>query len=415
MGYFDGNQFISFSAPASAFGILSIFLVAVRYISLKNCIVTFADFLLTLIAIYFLLSALISDQTLLSLKRWATIIVPGACFYLLGRSIKNPMYIMKRQGGIFGFSILVQFAYALVIFIVAFPILNGNMHVWLSEVSLFENISIGQTYAGRFIGDYFIYRPSSLFPNPNGFAVFALIAFAFSIIDWERKPSWFYIVVAIILGTLFWTASRAAILGLLVFLVIYIISVHQTFNRYVPHVIFITLCIPIAFYTYTLFLYSPSPFIDSFEIFELRERGVGWKIALDSFSIEGLLMGEGFGVSKETVLGDKKFVFSVWIVLLIEVGVIGVGLVVLLWFAIVFKCYQAVRKLRKTSCIQRVNAIFLALLMALYVHQAFDLSAFRLHPLNFFIFSFLGLATHRELKTDQTADLTNAVELVKLK
>jgi len=270
--------------------------------------------------------------------------------------------------------------------------------IFMEAIPVFENIFIAQNYAGRFVGNFFFYRPSSLFPNPNGVAIFAMLTFAITTYKWNKRTLWSWLALSIAIILLLWTASRAALIGSIIFLISYQLCTIPRYRPLIPLLLSTILLTPILFYLYTYLSIQTEQSNNYYELFQLRERGSGWKIALADY-IEGpWLTGSGFGIAQEIAKSQSGSIFSIWIVLLIETGVIGIILLLLFLGNLFRGCLLSIKINRETIAHHKATAFIFSLLLALLFHQSFDLSIFRFHPLNFVIFSLFGLLANPMLK-----------------
>ena len=119
---------------------------------------------------------------------------------------------------------------------------------------------------------------------------------------------------------------------------------------------------------------------------ELRERSDAWHIAIETIR-ESWAIGRGFGLTEEASYhprGLQTSAYSVTLSVLIEIGIIGLILVLIAWLAPVFAVT------RHSSSMSPPVIAIVAILMGLFVHQVVDSSVFRYHWAHFIFVYLLG-------------------------
>jgi hypothetical protein len=120
------------------------------------------------------------------------------------------------------------------------------------------------------------------------------------------------------------------------------------------------------------------------EIFDPRQRADVWRLAIHA-AADVWFQGLGFGMTQEalfTPLGIQTSAHSVPLSMLLETGIVGLLLSLIVWFLPVFTLTRTNTQLSNTSI------AIVARLVALFVHQTVDSSVFRYHWAHF-VFAYL--------------------------
>jgi hypothetical protein len=392
LGYYDGTTFIT--PPTVSILGTQLVLIFVAGILLRIRIFRSAADLapLLIVALWAALTLLWTDDVLISARRWLLVFIPGIGLALLAAADPRPAQSFMRFKWLL---VVITFAsYIFSLNVYAFGDITGT-----SEFDRFRILDLGGWIVGVSEGgrqylnlNLYIHRFSGFTSNPNSFALFAALALISLCATAKlsfRSGGWIEITLILMTAIiLVLSASRAAVAMSLVGLVV--IFLLRTERRKLAR-----LCVPailaLTFLLYALPVLQTGPGLEGGEeIFDLRQRADVWRLAIQA-AADVWFNGLGFGMTQEAVfapLGIQTSGHSMPLSLLLETGVIGLLLVLIVWFRPIFTLTNSGESLSGHSI------AVIALLLALFVHQTIDSSVFRYHWAHF-VFAYLIGASSR--------------------
>lgn len=398
LGYYDGVRFIT-PPVAIVLGLQVVVLLAALALH-RTELLTFRAGLvpLVLLASWAGLTVLWAESPETAGQRWLLIFVPGLLLAALAAADALPARSFARLKWLFVIITIASYVFSLSIYTFGEIIAVG-------ELQRFRVIDLGGWSIGVFEGGrqyldqtIYIHRFSGFTSNPNSFALFAALATIMlcATIRRPRAPrdyamAGLFVVIFFILVI---SASRAALaMALAGIVVVILLRLEQ--RRLAQLCVFGVLALTCLLYLAPLLQHAGTSTTGA-EVFELRERADIWRLALSAIG-NVWATGVGFGLIEEAVfapLGAPSSGHSVPLSLLLETGVPGLILLLVTWFWPVFALTRRDRALDSTSI------AIVALLIALFVHQAMDSSVFRYHWAHFVFVYLIGassqLAARRE-------------------
>ncbi|MGE0254609.1 MAG: O-antigen ligase family protein [Alphaproteobacteria bacterium] len=341
-----------------------------------------------------------SDLSLLSLQRTALINIPALLLTILALADPSP-----RRSFAFFVQGLVALAGLSGIFIATVLVASEPGQGELRLVGTSAD-AFGMMVAGRKFPTWGIEldRYSGLFSNPNGLALLAAVALVAlvgageAVIADRRIRTVAMVGLAVLLAV---TLSRASIVFLLVGLVA-VATLRAGWRRMAAIFGLAVLLLPALLMVLTVLgflgdIHSLSAVATGdqgrTEAFDAGDRAAIWYSMLQ---VAGTVWpwGIGFGLTQELLFAPLGYVatgHSVALTLLVETGLPGLVLALAAWFA------GALRYLHRIRPVDRVVITVLALLLALYAHQAFDASVFRYHWGHFILAYLIGATLNDRL------------------
>lgn len=421
LGYYDADGFVA-PPPVIVFG-LQILGAAVGAVLLRAHLRTNlrAVMPLVLVAAWAAASLFWAEDSTTALRRWFIVFAPGLAICVLAAADPRPHQTFR-------------WVIALVIAIVLASGLFSGIVIAFWDTTIPENAlryllldlngwKLGVAEGGRqYQIGFYIPRYSGLTSNPNSISLFAGIAtIALAALAQplrERKGVGFALVAGLIVFLLLLSGSRAsfAMVAAGLFFVLVLRSGHPRIARLS---VFLICALTFALYFFT-WSNSPEPqssptetkelsekyaeavesghqyeawrianqiaSLPHTEVLELRERSDAWHIAIETIR-ETWAIGRGFGLTEEASYhprGLQTSAYSVTLSVLIEIGIIGLILVLIAWLAPVFAVT------RHSSSMSPPVIAIVAILMGLFVHQVVDSSVFRYHWAHFIFVYLLG-------------------------
>lgn len=398
LGYYDGTRFIT--APTVAIVSLQLLSIFAAIALLRMRILQHAANLIPLLvmSLWAAMTFLWTDDTLISARRWFLVFVPGIGLAILAATDPRP----ARSFALFKWFLVAvtfgSFIFSLVVYVFGDITIKG-------EFDRFRVLDLGGWVVGVSEGgrqylnlNLYIHRFSGFTSNTNSFALYsalALISLCAATKLKFRVDNWVNIIL--ILATaivLILSASRAAIAMVFVGLVV-IFLLRTDRRQLLQQSIFAILALTILLYTLPV-LQVGIRLEGGEEIFDLRQRADIWRLAVQ-VAKDVWLAGIGFGMIQEAVfvpLGMQTSSHSMPLSLLVETGVVGLLLALIVWFYPVFNLAQHRENLSETS----IAAI--ALLIALFVHQTIDSSVFRYHWAHFVFVYLIGMTSQLAVRSN---------------
>lgn len=256
----------------------------------------------------------------------------------------------------------------------------------------------------------FIHRFQGVFSNPNSLGMFLMISlpiftyfFLTSNTKFEKGINFTFILLIIILAI--FTFSRAAWLGMLVFIMCILYYIKKILFKFT----FISSII-------LLIMLFSSPFM--MELLRLSEdpftyRDRIWQIGLENFS-DSKIIGKGFGTTQQIM--SNKFVLkrfdvseyhlgkhfhNIYVEILCETGLIGLLLFALFLISI---SYKFIKKIKNTQNKEKIFAISIyALFIGVIFHGFFESMLFSSGNVsNIILWSLIGLALQKSNQNTQS-------------
>lgn len=391
LGYYDGTRFIT-PPTIVILGVQLAFVFAaiavLRMLAFQNA-ATLAPLLI--MALWAALTLLWTDDTLISARRWLLVFIPGIGLAILAAADPRPA---RSFAWFKWFLVAVTFgSYIFSLNVYAFGDITGT-----GDFDRFRILDLGGWVVGVSEGgrqylnlNLYIHRFSGFTSNPNSFALYsalALISLCATARFRLRAGGWVEIALILAIAIiLILSASRAAVAMSLVGLVV--IFLLRTERRKLARLsVFAILGLTILLYALPV-LQAGSGLEGGEEIFDLRERADIWRLAVQAAG-DVWFSGVGFGMTQEAVfapLGTQTSGHSMPLSLLLETGVVGLLLVLVVWFRPAFTLTRHDETLSGTSI------AVIALLIALFVHQTIDSSVFRYHWAHFIFVYLIGASS----------------------
>jgi hypothetical protein len=338
-------------------------------------------------------SAVISDDPILSFKRLFLTFFPAIIVYFSISLNCWPRRVFK--GFVFGVSFLtlLNVFYAMSGFLA--DSWNHGSGLDRATIHMFGtgfSQSLGQRSVvinGRLVE---LLRFSGFFPNPNGFGLVAATCMVLVLaIKKNINVAYLVLLASIFVGVVLSGSRMAFIFTTVAFAYLFVSSRFDPKTAIVS-TIFMVLVAQVAVVvfanSYLLGTLVAGSVLDQ-EFLSLGERGE-ILTSVKEFVGTRWVLGAGFGVGAEAVFGNQTgelAIHSVVLNALVETGIIGAGLLVILWgyFALIsLDCRDF------TFLNPKVGLYISAALIGLFAAQSFDLSITRFHYVNLMFFFLLG-------------------------
>lgn len=404
LGYYDANGFVA-PPPAIVFGLqLCSGIVAAVFLRERLWSNRRAVFPLLMVALWAAASLMWADDPGIALRRWLLVFAPGLLVCTLAASDPRP-----RQTFIWFAGLIIAIVLASGVFsgaVIAFwdtTIAENALRYFLLDLN---GWMLGVAEGGRqYELGFYIPRYSGLTSNPNSMSLFAAISLitlaAMARPERNRQGLGLILIILLVVFLLLLSGSRAAF-AMTAAGMFFVVLLRMNQRSLVRVSVFAVCAMALALYAMT-WTNSPAPELVATEartldegavatgeshkeVFELRERSQTWRIAMETITHTWKL-GSGFGLTQEIVyapLGLETAAHSLSLSSLVEIGVVGLALILIAWFAPVFRVTQRARS------ISPMDIAIVALLMGLFVHQAVDSSIFRYHWAHFLFAYLLG-------------------------
>ncbi|KZB70899.1 MULTISPECIES: O-antigen ligase [Thalassospira] len=368
----------------------------VKVSSIKTLLRDRATVLLGLWCIYSFASVFWGEYPLLSLKRAILAIFPAVMVYLAAALVLQPEKVAK--GFVIGLAVVtaVCVVYALVGLIAdLWNTPSGGRHATVYLFGMEFSQALGQRLFhinGELIQ---LQRFSGFFPNPNGLGLVAAtcVLLLLGIRQYAQPRSG--VLLAIMFAGVILSGSRSAVLFLTSGF-LYSFLCRAVDYRFVAIVMVIgALSIPgmIVLTESGMFQFSPLPvWVFQQEALTATTRGT-YLLEASRAALTHWIFGGGFGVGAELSFGDyaeDMAVHSVFLNAIIETGVVGLALLLVMWINFVFAGSRMDHVNVETH---KLMVCVSAALMALFVAQSVDLSISRFHYIHLMFFFLLGLVS----------------------
>ena len=402
LGFYSGTQFTTFSPLMTILMLGLVFALAIPGLNFTAIKFNLLDYTLMILLCWFLITAILSEIPYLAIKRWVLIAGSGLMFYIIGRLAQDPTESINKQSYALVTILILSGIFALGVFLLGAKIeifQPGEIRYFVRYDTLgqYFDLGIGQAYAGRRIENWFLFRPTGLFSNPNGFAIFTMIGLIIVHLTIKNRIIRI-LLMCISLALICWTFSRAVIIAsCIAYIFIYSSGKRRRISLQFASIILVPVSI-LLFYCVIFIFGSVGGTEAETEFLRFANRGNVWNEAITLAIQSNLWTGSGFGISQEVHTGLSDSVFSIWITLLLETGIIGVMLATTLVVGTLSVLSSAI--LRTTDKSIRSCLLTIAgLVVAITIHQCFDLGIFRFHPLHMLFFLLVGLSANPELIT----------------
>ncbi|WP_350342383.1 O-antigen ligase family protein [Proteinivorax tanatarense] len=363
----------------------SIAIFALFHIKLKTnsyniiILVTWAILLL-----WSLMTGLWSEFQILTLQRTFFVFGLGLILLILVYSDNNPLKTFIRTNYILCYIGLFVSMYGLAVwFFGEIFTINGQMfQIWdLGSFSLQQNIR------GFYQGQSSAVRISSLFGNPNRFAIMLIYTLVstttlFSLRKLTYKKFIVFMMVQMI--ALFLTSSRAGIVFALFAVALVLVFTKREIRTTPFKSIFILFSFIIISFAITI---NKDLFYSFFSTRSslLAGREEAWAVGLEIFG-SNPFHGLGFGVSSEvlnSMFNITITLHNLYIALLVELGIMGLLLFIFITFVAIFRGGGILLDYKVNSNLRKCIVSSLALITALTLYQFFEIITLR--------YSFFGI------------------------
>ena len=362
---------------------------------------------LLLVAVWAAATLIWADDPVTAMRRWVLVFAPGLLLCALAASDPRP-----RQTFVWFVILVVTVTLLSGVFTALVLALSGSieLHPGIEFVSIeIYGQNVGISVRGRVVDKVYIPRFSGLTSNPNGVGLLAAIALIG--LSGIRKPRTnsrrlgLVLVVAVVIAVLLMSGSRAALIAVVAGLFIATL-LRMNCRKLVRTAVFV-LCIfvPLLYLAPLLQNTSSSASMDfseppsceqcrvsdlveigNNEILQLRERSDVWQTAIRALG-DTWFKGLGFGMAEEATYEDREqrtSAHSIPLTVLLETGVVGLLLVLTTWLRPIYLTTKRGRKITNT------DIAIVAILTALFVHQAVDVSVLRYHWAHFIFVYLIG-------------------------
>ncbi len=392
-------QFVELSG-ASQFIVFVIGFVAlalamrVNLSCLKTLIWQKTTILLGLWCTYAFSSMFWGEYPVLTLKRSILTIFPAILVYVAVALVHEPEKV--GRGFVIGLCgvTAVCVVYALVGLIA--DLVNGSADIRRGTLYLF-GLEFSQTLGQRllFINGHLVklQRFSGFFPNPNGLGMVAAICMLLLVGIRQDAPNGYRVLLAMMLVGVILSGSRSALL-ILVSGFLYLFLSRLVGNRFLVSAMVIgALVLPgtIVLMKAGLLQLSFLPaWVFEQEALIATIRGP-YLLEASQAALAHWVVGGGFGTGAEVSFGSnagEMAVHSVFLNAVIETGVVGLALLLVMWISFIFvgsqRDYGNSRRHKMMGCLSIT-------LLAILVAQSVDLSITRFHYIHLMFFFLLGL------------------------
>ena len=259
------------------------------------------------------------------------------------------------------------------------------------------DIYFGQFYSCRNFYEIWLSRPSSLLSNTIGFSQLLLVSLIIVFNKFLRNKNIYFLLFFFIFFIFFlWTFSRISQISLIISLIFLIIPFKNISKIISISLIFITSSFLLIIFLSTSLL--DTNYLEPRHAINLERLSLFLNIAnyWDSYGFTGVGFGlsyEGFLSAIKTNLNYQKHldivsIPSIFITILVELGLIGF---IILNLTIFFPIYY---------CNNR-NKILIVLIFCIFLTQLTDISVFRFHPFNFLFAFLIGLISNNNYQNEK--------------
>ncbi|MED4079849.1 O-antigen ligase family protein [Halalkalibacterium halodurans] len=341
--------------------------------------------------LWYSITSLYSGFTELSISRLFMSFVPGFFLLLFILSDKAPLktFINVSKGLMYS-GVFLSIVGLVVYLLGEKTTIDGEI---VQQISL-GSITISQLTVKA--NDF--YRISSLTGNPNnlGFLLFITVMLTFTLLSLKQISKFKFIVFFSIQSlALLMTFSRSSLLSLALGLLIFYIFTAKNIHSFVKRLFTLGLMFVFGIF---LFNYIDDRITGFDRSSGLAGREVSWEFAINLFR-ETPILGAGFGISQELLnqVGIYISTHNTHLNMLLETGLIGYVLFILIWlFCIVVSLICLVR-LRSTPYQESKDKItiystIVALLVSIFINQLFETKIPYVGVQSLMWFYFLGAA-----------------------
>lgn len=347
-----------------------------------------ANWALVLLIAWLALTLIWAHDPVIATQRWLLVTIPAILLSVSAYLDPRPDRTLVRLTGLFAGIAVASLIWSFLAYAYGDVVADAFTYRYLiMDVGAWR---LGVSEGGRQYFDIGLYVPrfSGITSNPNSaslFAALALVALAAHVkLTSGSRDRWVLTLTVLVAVMVVGSMSRASIVAAIVGLVVVVLLR----LRWIVSARLIALAMPLLAGLLYLFvaLADSSSVPGNAEVFELRERAEVWAAA---FRAATLIWprGVGFGMSEEAVflpMGFQAAAHSVPISILLEGGVIGLGLALLVWF------WPVVALTRSEITQSPATVAVVALLVAIFVHQIVDSAVFRYHWAHFVFVYLLG-------------------------
>lgn len=406
LGYYTQNGFVSFP-PAIVLSLQLLFLLAGAYFLRHHLAAGIYRIWPILAFSAWAFATSVISEDIIALRRAAIILTPGVLMCLLAILDPKPHQTFIRFTRLLTAISLLSAGFALLL--ATFGSRNSFSGEHILQLWNSPNAP-GMQIGWRTIEAFGIklQRPSGFTGNANSLGIITSLALICEVIRcmMKQKLSSRDLLIFFLLAlTLASTVSRSALLFL--FIAAAFLAIHYIAKLKRLAISAMTLIVAVPMVISALIVsglidaatssppYTAGSVAHLYEAFHLRDRATIWAQVYDALG-DYWLVGAGFSLIQEKVfspLDMQTAAHSVPLSILIETGVIGLGLMLMAWFLPVVR---AILHPITPPLLAGVTAI----LVALYGHQIFDSSIFRYHFLHFVFCYFLGTISNPALLSD---------------
>lgn len=363
-------------------------------------------FLLWLLFVISIMSALWSYYPYLVLKRSFIIFLPLIILSLMVFSDKRPIdtnITVLTIFSIFGFALSL---YGLILYFFGSNLLTSEGHT--IQVLQLGPVVLGQ----RIYGHKPFHRISSLAGNPNNLGAILMISIPATITIWlTRKKNSISLLLGLLIQimALILTYSRTAIACTLIIICLIVVANLGLKKTIAIGMLLLVVLLPLVIAKIS---FAANNILDSSRFtLDLNKREVAWLPLLDSIR-EKPFLGVGFGTSTESILqksGVDLSAHSLHIGLLSEIGIIGYTLFALYWLYTLIIGMFALKRAQSDCLIKALLIFCLSVSTGLIFHQIFEFKVLRFDYMNHiwgYISFTTSIITGLALETRQESEIT---------
>lgn len=231
------------------------------------------------------------------------------------------------------------------------------------------------------------YRIASLTSNPNTLGWLIFISISCTILCKESyKKITFFILILVQLLTVFLTQSRASIVSVLIFFLIYTF-VKSTDKLKTALIEIFTLIIVFILFAILSTRFNLSSF-DRISV-GLNTRDDIWKLLIDSIADKSMF-GVGFGNSELALLSSmSRGAHNVYLSIMSEIGLFGFAIFIILLFFVISCCLKQIKKYGRIT----IFCVYFSLICSIMLHQFFEDQLLRYNFLSMYFFFMLLFIT----------------------